>query len=567
MLALTAALGALLAVGVVRLLHLHPRDLTSLAARRRALQTEALRGFLARVNGQSILPPNAVTIAVRADLLQGVLAASLPYRQTFENGKYVARLDSARVDLTDGLALVQLTGEGSLASDSTISAKLQVDGWLGIARIDRASGQLVPRLLITDVRVIRAGPAALRAVTNPAVRFFSRAKAREWNDLDAPVRLPLRLESVLKLPRVDGDISIPESSLPLTVRLAAVTTLRDLLVVSLDLMPDSASASAGAAAPSLPGGEGAEAAQARAGPPLDDAAFSRLHEAVHAAADRDTLWRAIQNAGRDVVIVLPRHALADLAGRAGRRLRSGATVDFRPEIAESLDKDIAVKVLGQKLGAGHVHVDIRVRHLRGRLETAGAVGVGFLPPDAFAIDLPIRIAEGQGDAAFHARWDPAALVSVVCKGFETRLDLAGAILSTTQSVRGSVRFGLEGGRIVGRPRIQRDRIRIAFDLDARSWAKVRHALAEQDRFGRCSVGLDPDALVAKLHALARKGVNVRLPADLVPSFALPVVFEDAYDQGAVRVAVLAYSPDVLVRRDYVRFALNADLRVIRRKVP
>jgi hypothetical protein len=567
---LVIAAALLLGVGAALFLARHPLEapgLQTLLQRRRDLQTLALRRYLARTDGARILPQNAVAIAVRAEFLQRVLESSLPYTQTFENGKYAARLDSAQVDLTDGLAVVILTGEGRLASDSTISARLSVEGSFGIARLDRASGQLVPQLAITDVRVIRAGPAGLRAVTNPAVRYFSRLKAEEWNHLDDALHFPLHLESVLKVPRVDGDISIPETQLPLAIRLAAVTSLRNLLVVSLDLLPDSAMVAKGGAAAEAPFEAWNDVNGTRAGPSLNATAFTALHERVRAAAARDTLWQAIQTADRDVAVVLPQPVLQDLAGRAARRLRGGAQVDFRPAIRESVDKDLGITVLGQKLGAGHIHVDIDVRHLRGTLTTPGAPDLAFQPPDELRIDLPLRIAEGAGDATFSAKWDPAALVSVVCKGFATRLELSGAILPVTHPVHGTVRFRLEGGRIVGHPEIRRDRVPLSFALDARSWAAIRRVLVAQDKVGRCSVGIDPDAIVAGLHRIGMKGVGVRLPRDLIPSFALPVVFEDSYARGPVQVAVVAYNPALVVERDYLRFAVDADLRLLQHAGP
>ena len=457
------------------------------------------------------MPPDAVSIAVREDFLRSVLEASLPYRQTFDNGKYVARLDSARVDLTDGLAVVYLTGEGRLASDSTVSASLQVEGSLGVARLDFENGQISPQLLITDVRVIKAGPAQWRRITNPAVRFFSRRKAREWNDLQTPFHLPLKLESKLKLPGVQGDVSVPATEMPLAIRLAGVTSLRDLLVVSLVLLPDSATVAQGAASANLPGDAWHDSVNVRGGPPLDDVQFTRLHERVLAATGRDTLWQALEQAGRDVVIVMPQVVLADVAGRAARRFHTGALVDFSPEIKETVDEDIHVKLLGKKVGAGKIHVDINVRHLRGRLIAPGNPDVTFRPPDALDIDLPIHVTEGAGNAAFHAMWDPAALVSVVCKGFETRLNLSGTILPVTHEVHATVRFGLEGRKIVGRPRVRRDYGPLSFDLDPASWKKVRGVFEEQDQFGRCDVGIDPDALVKALHKFGRKGVRSICP--------------------------------------------------------
>jgi hypothetical protein len=557
------ALGAILAWGAVHYLHLGPREYQSFDERRREFQTAALRGFLARSSGGSLLPPNAVAIGVRGDLLQGILAASLPFTQAFEGGKYVARLDSARVELTDGLAVVHLAGEGSLAAHPAVAARLRVEGLLGIARLDVTNGHLVPQLVITDVRVVQAGPVSWRAFANPAARFFSRQKAREWNDLQAPLHLPLRLEPTLSLPRVDGDVSIPATDLPLAIRLHGVTVLHDRLVVSLDLLPDSATAALAPAGPA-PAEAWSDSVIARRGPPLGRADFARLREQVLDSAARDTIWRAIEGADRDVVVIMPKVVLADLAGRAARRLRGGAMVDFRPEIAESLDKDVHITALGKKLGAGRIHLDIRVRHLRGRLLTLGAPSLAFRPPNALALDVPMGVTEGAGDAMLHARWDPAALVSIVCKGFETRLALSGAIRPFTQQVQGTIGFRLVNGTIVGRPVIRRDRMQIAFDLDARSWDKVRHVLQEQDRLTRCSVGIDPDAQVEQLRQLAARGVKVRLPPDLIPSFTLPVLFENAYEEGDVRVDVSAYEPAIVVRADYLSFGVDADLRVTRR---
>jgi hypothetical protein len=105
---------------------------------------------------------------------------------------------------------------------------------------------------------------------------------------------------------------------------------------------------------------------------------------------------------------------------------------------------------------------------------------------------------------------------------------------------------------------------MAFDLDPRSWDKVREALKEEDRFGRCSVGIDPDAIISQLRGLGAKGLHVRLPADLVPTFTLPVRFADTYEEGAVRVLARTTAPELVVRPDYLRLGVNADLRVTER---
>jgi len=168
-------------------------------------------------------------------------------------------------------------------------------------------------------------------------------------------------------------------------------------------------------------------------------------------------------------------------------------------------------------------------------------------PDRLEMDLPVGVEEGRGEAHFHASWNPATLVSVVCKGFSTEQDLSGVIAPTTHMVHTTTRFALDHGRIVGRPELRRDRMPMAFDLDAGSWDKVRQVFVEQDKLGRCSVGIDPDAMVDRIRQLGVKGIHVRLPERVVPAFHLPVFFVDSYDEGDVRVAVMAYQPEIVVR--------------------
>jgi len=543
----------------------HPAPLTpeQSEARRRGFQVAALKRGLARRAYGSLLPPNDVTIAVREDFLQKVLASSLPFTRTFEGGRFIARLDSAKVDLLDGLALVRLSGRGMSATDSSEFADLVLEGRLSIAGVDDSTGQLNPRLEITGLHVERVGGLLGAAARNPAIRYFSNQKLQEWNDLQAAFHLPLKIESGLTLPAIEGDVALPEARVGLGLRLSSVITLADRLIVSLRLLPEFGAHPVGPSSPdtnwNLP-------------PFLPDdslhtsnrATAEALSDSVRAFAATDSLWRAILLTDRDLVIITPRAVLAELAYRVARRYHAGARVDFRPTIHETIDKEIKVKLLGKRVGAGRIHVDIDVKHLVGRLETPGEPKVTFRPPDALEVTLPVHIADAGGAATFHAAWDPAAIVSVVCRGFETRQTLTGIARPLTHDALATIRFTLEENRILGRPLVRRDRIRLSFDLDEPSWKKVRAVFEEQDRFGRCGVGIDADTMVVLLRRLGMKGVSVRLPADLLPEFALPVSFADVYEQDKVRVAAIAFRPELLVRPEYLRFGVDAELRIVQR---
>jgi hypothetical protein len=526
---------------------------------RRSAQAAALRRYLERRTQGTLLPGSDVTIAVREDFLQKVIASSLPFRQSFADGKYVARLDSVRVDLQDGLALVTLTGRGTLATDTTLFADLVLEGRLGIAGINDSTGQLTPRLEITNIQVLRAGPSTFRALTNPAVRYFGLQKVQEWNALQSTFHLPLKIQSNLKVPAVSGDVDLPEVHLPLAIRLSSVIALENRLVVSLRLLPESDTTAVGPEAPVrawvLPD-------RSPKGLRYDRATVEALGDSVRSFAARDSLWRAVLLTDRDLVIITPRSVLSEMAFRMAHRYRAGADVDFRPGIHETIDEKITVKVLGAKLNAGKIHVDIRVNHLRGRLETPGEPRVRFRPPDALDVALPVRIRSAGGVATFYAKWDPSAIASMVCRGFETRQVLSGIVRPLTHDAHATIRFKLLGDKIVGVPTVQRDRLRLSFDLDDASWRKVRNVFDEQNRFGRCGVAMKPDSLVARLRRLGMKGVQIRLPADLLPVFELPVAFADVYEQDEVRVAAVAYRPELLVRPEYLRFGVDGDIRIV-----
>jgi hypothetical protein len=531
-------------------------DTRAKEAAHRAAQAAALRRYLERKQEGSLLPGSDVTIAVREDFLQKVIASALPFRQSFADGRYVARLDSVHVDLEDGLGLVTLTGRGALARDSTVFADLVLEGRLGINGIDDRTNTLTPRVEITDLQVVKAGPTSFQALMNPAVRYFGLQKVQEWNDLQSSFHLPLKVSSDLKVPAVSGDLDLPAVRLPLAIRLASVISLENRLVVSLRLLPEGDSTVVGPEAPQR-GWKFDE----RAGGASDIKTVAALVDSVRAFAARDSLWRAVLLTDRDLVILTPRAVLAELAFRMARRYRSGAHVDFKPGIHETVDEKVKVKVLGAKVTAGHIKLDIRVNHLAGQLETPGNPKVTFRPPDALDVALPVRIRSAGGAATFVVHWDPNALTSVICRGFHANETLTGVVRPLTHVALATIHFTLDKGSIWGRPTLRRDKIRLSLDFDAASWKRVRRIFEEQDRAGRCGLAMDPDSMMVKLRRIGMKGVDVRLPADLLPEFELPVTFADVYEQDQVQVRAVAYRPELLVRPEYLRFGVDGELSI------
>src|SRR6185503_11806644 len=151
------------------------------------------------------------------------------------------------------------------------------------------------------------------------------------------------------LPAIDGDVTVPESRVPISVRVSAVTTLHQRMAVSLALLPDTGSGERNRppdrrwnSRPALVqrlalriphwGRRGAEQ--------------ESLQTQVDRLARRDPLWKAAATTDHDVVMVAPGWVVRTVTTRVTRRYLKGVAVDVRPEAIVRLDNVLRVKVFG-----------------------------------------------------------------------------------------------------------------------------------------------------------------------------------------------------------------------------
>ncbi|HET9951396.1 MAG TPA: hypothetical protein VFS09_06335 [Candidatus Eisenbacteria bacterium] len=536
---------------------------------REAQRVANLRAYAARERLGSFLPPGDVQLALRESLLQDILARSLPIRQTFENGRYEARLDRALLDIGDGLASITLLGRGRVIgrNASPIEVYLRIQTHIDVVEFRPDVGTLRAGLAITAAHVVRSGggPAAFMA---PAARFFSSLKVEDWNRQRPSLDIPIRLEQQVTLPAFEGDLSLDSCLIPLVVGVSTLTVLQDRLVISFALAPDMESGE-GAGAPrpewAAPKPEDLKQAEKEAerlyrGGRLNlrrDALIQR----VRALAGRDSLWQGLMGSDRDVVAIAPLPVLQTLCNRVARNYVQGARLDFNPKIRAHLDEEIRFKLLGGSAGAGRIVGDVHVDELRGRLRVEEAPKVTLLPPDGLQLTTPIRVVEGSGRVRLDMKWDPAFLVSIVCRGFGFQEVLTGEVLPFSHALQTRIRFYADSSRFVGRPLVRRDRIAVPCEFTAPSLAKVRAALLEQDKLLRCGTVMNADTVVTKLRKLVRRKVRVSLPGTLFKPFSVPVSLRQQYDTGEFRITARMEDPEVMVRPEYLRFGFRAALKV------
>ncbi len=559
-LAVAALVGLALFVVVPRLAH--PPDLPSLNESRRRIAGIQLARYAARDAHGSFLPPAALTLAVHEQFLQRSISASLPFEQDFDDGRILARLDSVAVDVADGATTITLRGRGRLAANPRVYADLLVQGTLDIEDIDFELGRVVARLEFTDVRVVGTEASAMGALLNPVASYFTHRSAADWNRFQPILPLPLHFATWVALPAVEGDVSLPAIGFPVGLRFQAVTALERRLVLSIEFLPDS-SQGAIAGPPiapwDVPTGEPRSRLRDRLlglvtrrkeralAPAPSAQEVAVLRERVFTLSAVDSLWNTLLAAEHDLTVLVPAPLLLTLVRSATREYRTGVDVALEPDLDEEIKETIRVNVLGQSVTAGDVEAGIHVDRLRGRLVASGEPSVELRPPDGLTVTLPLTLAGGRGTARFDAAWDPKAATWLVCKGFKASGRVDGTIGQIAHDVVGTLRFGIEDGKIVGRSALRRDRVRLPLDLTPDSWARMRRIFEKEDRLLRCSV-IDPGRMVELLRGLGRRGVRVRLPGEL-PGFELPLEFGSSVIDSTYRIGVDLRGVEVRMTRN------------------
>jgi hypothetical protein len=570
---------ALLAGGAFVFLWAHhffgPVPLNGFEESRLLHQVINLRSYAERESLAGFLPPGDAVISLREEFVQRALDLSLPIRQEFKNGQYEAVLDSAVLRMEDGSAFVELTGRGRRRGDENpdLQVELTVQGYLSAEGIRPEAGTLELGLVVTDVRSASAGPAAIRNWLRPASRYFASLRAEDWNASRYRIEIPVRVDQSIELPAIHGEVRIAGGRVPIAVRTSAVTVYQRRFALSLEFAPR-ASGQDSVSADSLFHGESPwtrqleamvrEASRHHVRVSRDAllAERERLFRQVHDLAQRDTLWRALNESDKDVCAVVPDGYLKRLAQQFVTTYLHETDLDVEGDIQAKIDQKITARVLGKEVGAGRISGTIKVLQLTGQLRPAGNIDLDLEPPDRLVCTVPVQAVSGRARIACDIEWEPAFLTGIVCKGFQYTDTLDGVALPFRADLHGVVRLALADSFLVGRTTVRRDRIRVPALPDQASRERVRRMLEGQDRFGRCGIAMDADTTLQRLVQLLKNGVAVRLPSRLFPVFRIPVTMVSDYGAGEFRIHASAQDPEFIVRPTYLRLGFQAGLRVI-----
>lgn len=255
------------------------------------------------------------------------------------------------------------------------------------------------------------------------------------------------------------------------------------------------------------------------------AEYGELHKRFEKAAAAEPMVASAFEARGQVVLAIRSGLIEELAGSVAARYLDQVTIDLADVRAHGSGKLDKQTFLGKiKLGAWDIRVELGT--MSGHLRAAPPV-VSLRPPDLIDIELPVDVEESVGDASLHFTWDSAGMTNLVCKDFETTLNVKGRVLPQRHTLKGALRLANAGGRLTETPLFPDRRIRLRLDLTPESWAAVREALRSEDTLGKCGMLANAEDGIAFLKTLAAKGILVKVPDSIFRSVDLPARLQES----------------------------------------
>ncbi|MEP7117784.1 MAG: hypothetical protein ABI880_09385 [Acidobacteriota bacterium] len=137
-----------------------------------------------------------------------------------------------------------------------------------------------------------------------------------------------------------------------------------------------------------------------------------------------------------------------------------------------------------------------------------------------ALELPLTLAAGTGEATIAFKWDGRNIGGAVCGDMDVTQKVTGTVLPRTYPVKAGLVLTSTATEILAEPRFPVIRIQLGVVPSAASWQAAQKIL--DDKTGVCGFVLDRVDVMGLVKRLVDRGFRVRLPTERVKAVALPV---------------------------------------------
>ena len=208
-----------------------------LRARKKVLERElaVLRDAVGRLGRhEPLLPEQDLAVAIDDALLQGVIAAQLPFES--EAGEYQLKLEQAEVHFR-GAPSVRLRGRLKRRGNLELEAVVNVVGALDSIAVDSARGSLAAKIVVDHIGIEKA--AGIEALfSGSTMDEVARLIRLQLADKLPPIQIPVKVQQSIELPAVSsGPVRIDGASMPIAASVSRVFAGQGRLWVAIHFEP------------------------------------------------------------------------------------------------------------------------------------------------------------------------------------------------------------------------------------------------------------------------------------------------------------------------------------------
>jgi len=216
--------------------------------------------------------------------------------------------------------------------------------------------------------------------------------------------------------------------------------------------------------------------------------------------------------------------------------------------------EVRVKAVFGKKTVGKYVLDVLINQVRGLLKP-GSPDVVF-SRDRVTVSLPVRLAEGQGDADIRLQWDSKGLTAnLICGDVDVTKSVTGAVIPQDYRLAGAFKISSAGAAITLSPDFPEElQVRIYVDPSEQAWAAVQEVI--KDRSGACQTALNKIDIKGILGNIVDRGFNVKIPQKLIKPIRLPAGIKQSLEVQGIKLDLQLKPTGLLVSGDRVWYGAD-----------
>jgi hypothetical protein len=217
---------------------------------------------------------------------------------------------------------------------------------------------------------------------------------------------------------------------------------------------------------------------------------------------------------------------------------------------------VKAKMLISKRVIGEFVLDVNIHQVQGLLRPGKPTLV--FGASVVKLTLPVRLAEGRGQAELRFKWDSKGLAAnTVCGDTDVTREVTGGVVPQDYEVQGSFAISASGSKIQLVPRFPDLAVRIFVDPSDEAWAVVEGVVKEQRK--GCEIALSKVDIKDKLGDILGRGFNVKIPQKIFKAIQLPAGVSQSLRVQGIQMALQAKPTGLLVAND--RLWYGADIAI------